>query len=157
MDLNIYNILLIVSVIALLILAIQYYSLTKTVSKISVELNESRKRFDIYKNKMEPLSKYLSIADAEEEAKKIRAEAKKIRDGLQFDYNIKIAEANKIAESVLNDSRTKAKEIHMKAEQHLQEVYALANKSENEANVKYDSIIHDSRTKNQSKRNSHES
>ncbi len=47
MDLNIYNILLIVSVIALLILAIQYYSLTKTVSKISVELNESRKRFDI--------------------------------------------------------------------------------------------------------------
>ena len=67
MDLNIYNILLIVSVIALLILVIRYYSLTKQiVSKITVELNESQKHFDIYKKKMEPLSKYLSIVNAEE-------------------------------------------------------------------------------------------
>lgn len=139
MDLN-YNILLIVLVIALIILAIRYYYLTKTVSKISVELNESQKRFDIYKKKMEPLSRYLSIVNAEEEAKRIRAEAAKIRDSAQFDYNIKIAESNRIAESVVNDSKNKAKEISLKAEQHLQEAYALANKLETEAKAKAQEI-----------------
>jgi len=122
LDLNIYNILLIVSVIALLILAIRYYSLTKQiVSKISVELNESQKRFDIYKKKMEPLSKYLSIVNAEEEAKRIKAEATKIRDSAQFDYNIKIAESNKIAESILDDLKSKENDIRRKTEHLLKE------------------------------------
>ena len=159
MDLNIYNILLIVSVIALLILAIRYYSLTKQiVSKISVELNESQKHFDIYKKKMEPLSKYLSIVNAEEEAKRIKAEAKKIRDGAQFDYNIKIAQSNEIAESVLNDSRIKAKEIRLNAEEEAKRIKAEATEIFDSAQFDYnikiiesqkiaESVVNDSKIK----------
>ena len=159
MDLNIYNILLIVSVIALLILAIRYYSLTKQiVSKITVELNESQKHFDIYKKKMEPLSKYLSIVNAEEEAKRIKAEATKIRDGAQFDYNIKIAQSNEIAESVLNDSRIKAKEIRLNAEEEAKRIKAEATEIFDSAQFDYnikiiesqkiaESVVNDSKIK----------
>jgi len=159
LDLNIYNILLIVSVIALLILAIRYYSLTKQiVSKITVELNESQKHFDIYKKKMEPLSKYLSIVNAEEEAKRIKAEAKKIRDGAQFDYNIKIAQSNEIAESVLNDSRIKAKEIRLNAEEEAKRIKAEATEIFDSAQFDYnikiiesqkiaESVVNDSKIK----------
>lgn len=140
MNLDFYDILFLLSLIALFILIIRYHSLKKILDKRTAEFNERKKRFNLYKQKMEPLKKYLSIVDAEKEAKKIKSEAEKIRDSIQFDYNMKIAESKQIADTELKASRIKSKEIRMKAEQHLQEAYELANKIESDAKVKAQEI-----------------
>ena len=140
MDLNFNIILLIILAVILIVILIRFFSLKKTLDQKETELDEKSSQFNIYKKKMEPLKKYLSIVDAEKEADRLRTEAKTLRDTAKFDYEIEIAKTKQLTETMLNESKQKVKEIRLNADNKLKEAYELANKIEMDARTKAQEI-----------------
>ncbi len=143
MDIAVMEIILIISGVALAVLAILYLLSKRAGDKLKVELYYKQNELDEYKTETEPLKKYREIVDAEAEAKRLKQEAIKIRDNAQKDYDNKIQEATNLSEADLKESRSKARDIREKAEQQLKDAHELASKIEKDAQQKAEEIAGD--------------